>query len=410
MGTMKPFAITCLLAFAMSSGASAAWQHGGGLDGVRVNALSANATHLFAGTRDSGVMRSGDNGTTWQPVNSGLTDRDIRSLQTKGAYVFAGGRDSGVFRSGDNGAGWTAVNTGISSTNIQALGVKDSFLFAGTAGGGVCRSSDNGAQWIEVNKLDDGTDLHFKNIFSFGVSRLYIFIGTWGGSAFRSADNGTTWYLITNGLFDPRENIIPYAFATNDTFVFAGTDRGGVFRARDSAGVWFPVNTGLPDSAVVRAMAMNGKNLYAATQRGVYRSADSGGSWVADNSGMTDTLVHALIVVGTDLYAGTNNGIWKLPLADQTVDAGHIARAMSTADGIRLTISGRSAVKTIGYETGDFKNGVVSLYAPSGKQLFAKRVSGSGAISWNAQNRAGGVYLARLQTGSVRSAVMVIVP
>jgi photosystem II stability/assembly factor-like uncharacterized protein len=238
-----------------------------------------------------------------------------------------------MFRSGDNGASWSAINTGMSSANIQALAVNDSFLFAGTDGGGVCRSSDNGEHWLAVNKLDDGTDLHFKSIYSFGITGTYVFIGTWGGSAFRSADNGMTWYLVTNGLWDPRENIIPLSFAVGDTFLFAGTSGRGVVRAKDSARVWFPAAAGLPDSATVTALALYQDTLFAATQKGIYRSVDNGDNWAADNTGLSDTVVLAFTVSGNQLFAGTNGGgIWRRSLSGMSIPAAPVISILNAMD------------------------------------------------------------------------------
>lgn len=323
MKKSQSFLFACLLTLAMSPSVFAAqWQHSNSLKGERVNALAAGGAYLFAGTRDSGVFRSTDSGASWLRVNTGLTDLSIRALAVRGTYLFAGTEDSGMFRSGDKGASWFAINSGMSSTNIQALAVNDSFLFAGTDGGGVCRSLDNGEHWLAVNKLDDGTDLHFKSIYSFGISSGYVFIGTWGGSAFRSRDNGMTWYMITNGLWDPRENIIPYSWAVGDTFIFAGTSGRGVVRARDSAGVWFPATAGLPDSSTVTALALYKDSLFAATQKGIFVSSNNGDSWAADNTGLSDTVVLAFVVSGNMLFAGTNGGgVWHRALSGMALPA-----------------------------------------------------------------------------------------
>jgi uncharacterized repeat protein (TIGR02543 family) len=205
------------------------------------------------------------------------------------------------------------MNSGLSNFNVQAFGGNDSFFFAGTNGGGVCRSADDGARWTAVN-----TGLVHHNIFSIGVTPGYVFVGTWGGSAFRTADNGLGWYLVTNGLFDPRENIIPYCYATADTFLFTATGGGGVFRAKDSARIWYPFSTGLPDSSFVRALALSGDTIFAATKKGMFRSVSSGADagWVADNDGLSDTLVLSLAASGGFLFAGTEgHGIWRRPLS-----------------------------------------------------------------------------------------------
>src|SRR5208337_782465 len=67
----------------------------------------------------------------------------IYSLATSSTTAFAGSYGSGVFRSGNNGTSWIAVDSGLNfySMNIQSLGVSGSSIFAGTYSSGVLRST-----------------------------------------------------------------------------------------------------------------------------------------------------------------------------------------------------------------------------------------------------------------------------
>jgi photosystem II stability/assembly factor-like uncharacterized protein len=55
---------------------------------------------IFAGTQTSGVLKSTDTGMTWTPVNTGLTNNDVRALAIHhaGGRIFAGTNGRGVFR------------------------------------------------------------------------------------------------------------------------------------------------------------------------------------------------------------------------------------------------------------------------------------------------------------------------
>lgn len=55
--------------------------------------------HVFAGTEKSGVLRSIDNGVTWEPINSGLPHLDVRALALNDSMkqIFAGTNGKGVF-------------------------------------------------------------------------------------------------------------------------------------------------------------------------------------------------------------------------------------------------------------------------------------------------------------------------
>ncbi len=97
---------------------------------------------VFVVGRFEGIMRSTDNGITWQGANTGLPDSTaISSLASRDNYVFAGSVDRGIFVSSNFGATWTAMNSGLTDTEIFSLAVKDSFLYAGTASSGVWRYS-----------------------------------------------------------------------------------------------------------------------------------------------------------------------------------------------------------------------------------------------------------------------------
>ncbi len=93
---------------------------------------------VFVVDRFEGIMRSTDNGITWQGVNAGLPDSiAISSLASIDNYVFAGSVGRGVFVTPNFGETWTAINSGLSDTEIFSLAVKDSFLYAGTGSSGV---------------------------------------------------------------------------------------------------------------------------------------------------------------------------------------------------------------------------------------------------------------------------------
>jgi photosystem II stability/assembly factor-like uncharacterized protein len=72
--------------------------------------LSGNV--LLTGIPPYGILRSIDNGTTWQRSDNGLTG-EVNVLDVIGSTVFAGTIDNGVFRSTDSGKTWQSVNVGL---------------------------------------------------------------------------------------------------------------------------------------------------------------------------------------------------------------------------------------------------------------------------------------------------------
>jgi hypothetical protein len=78
------------------------------------------------------------------------------------------------------------------------------------------------------------------------------------------------------------------------------------------------VQTGGPEGGIIHALAVSGTNLFAGTWNGVFLSRDNGKSWTAINSGWpAETQVTCLGVSGAYLFAGTyGGGVWRLSLSD----------------------------------------------------------------------------------------------
>ncbi len=72
------------------------------------------------------------------------------------------------------------------------------------------------------------------------------------------------------------------------------------------------MNTGLTDRwsniPIVSTLAVSGTNLYAGTDLGVFLSTNNGTNWIAMSNGLMSNPVVALTGSGTNLFAGTLNG------------------------------------------------------------------------------------------------------
>ncbi len=81
----------------------------------------------------------------------GLTNKAIRALVTSGTNLFAGTDNSGVSFSTNNGTNWTAVNNGLTNLNIKSLTIMGENIFTGTTGG-IFFSNNNGTNWQNLNQ------------------------------------------------------------------------------------------------------------------------------------------------------------------------------------------------------------------------------------------------------------------
>jgi hypothetical protein len=64
----------------------------------------------------------------------------------------------------------------------------------------------------------------------------------------------------------------------------------------------------LPTDIYVYAFAVSGTNLFCGTQGGVFRWTNNGASWAEGNTGLTNILASALAVSNANLFAGTYGG------------------------------------------------------------------------------------------------------
>jgi hypothetical protein len=286
-----------------------------------VNALAAGSIGLVAGTSTKGMYFSADSGSTWAPVNTGLAlNAAIDCCAIDGNTIYTGTNSAGVFVSTNNATSWTAINAGlpINSTPF-ALAVIGPDLFAGTTHGGVFRSSDNGATWVAVN-----SGLTNHDIWSLAASATTLFAGTGGGGVFRSTDTGKSWIGVNAGLTVPTTR----ALLITKNAVFAGTTGGGIFRSSDNGLSWTALYS---DSSIAGKYIISlagGTNttgetyLYSGTETGVVYSANSGTTWNPINSGLLHLYAFSLLRTSTDLFAGTDNGVYLFGPAWTRISSG----------------------------------------------------------------------------------------
>ena len=373
--------------------ANAQWtQANGPYSGGKTGCFAVSGTNLFAGTDGGGVFLSTNNGTSWSPMNTGLTQLFVWALAFSGTNLFAG-TSGGVFLSTNNGTSWSS-SPGAGSLGVSAFAVSGTNLFAGTNGGPYL-STDNGTTWKSIK-----TGMTSTQVRALAISGTYLFAGTFGGGVFVSTNNGTSWSLSPGS-----GSTTAYALAFSGTNLFAGTD-GGVFLSTNSGTSWIPASTGLGNNGSVYALALSGTNLFAGTWGdSVFVSTNNGTSWRSVNTGLGSTgSVHALAVSGAYLLAGTDIGVWRRPLSDMISTSVNTLRAdIPSAFALEQNYPNPfNPSTTIRYELP--KSGSVSLriFNTLGQVVASlvagKMEAGYHQATWNA-NVPSGIYFYRLQAG-----------
>jgi photosystem II stability/assembly factor-like uncharacterized protein len=272
---------------------------------------------LFSGTEGEGVLAFVHSDSMWKQVGIGLSGHDVTTLAVKGNKLFAGCSDDGVYLSSDSGASWgtSSLNTGLPNTIVTSFLTKAPSEFATTSSDGVFLSSDSGASWSSVNS--GLSNLHVQAIAASGTN---LVVGTSSMSVasniFLSSDNGSTWTSDNPIFFNEGVN----TFAKIGTHLYAGTwggyqgnFGGGVLLSTDDGQNWTAINNGLSWTDLdVNALQSIGSDLYAMTVGGIFRLADNGhpqnASWKSVNTGFVN--VTTMIELGSRLIAGCSNGLY----------------------------------------------------------------------------------------------------
>lgn len=211
----------------------------------------ASTKTLFAGGHDLGVVKSADNGMTWEKADSGINGKDIHALainplDTKRIYAFSVGM--GIFGSQDSGKTWNRIDDGPANPSVRSFG------YMGTAS-----SMDRRM----------GTD-KTTNIG-------YLWAGT-GGGLFSSFACFCGW-TKTEGI---SSNATIYTLApdpVNKSSMLAGT-KDGIYKTTDEGKSFTQINKDIKNVSAITFDEENQTTVYAATEDGtIYQSSDSGSSW-----------------------------------------------------------------------------------------------------------------------------------
>ena len=331
------------------------WVQTNGPYGGNIEALVVSGTKIFAAAGLGGVFVSTNNGESWSAVNHGLQNTSVWALAARGSNLFAGTWGDGVFRSTNCGETWSAINNGLMDMGITCLAIMDTILYAGTVGGAYL-SVDNGMNWSR-------TDLPAKAVKCFTINGEILFAGVDQAGVYCSTDKGTTWTPVGFG------NSTVWSLAVDGTNLYAATEGWdkGVYFSTDSGMNW--TQTSLVGS--VRALMVSGTNLYAGvSDEGVARSTDHGTSWTYVNTGLpVPTEVKCFAELGMSLFAGMHNVFGSAEGIFRTTNNGTSWTEVNSG----LTSNGATCLEVIGD----------NLIANTGRGVFLSTNSGT---TWESRN------------------------
>ncbi len=221
----------------LSTDGGASWTRSGDVNRTVYSITETATGTLLVGTFNQGIARSTDGGASWTFVDT--PEARIRVLATASDGTVYAGLDNvsdrtvagGIVRSDDDGVTWEYVNAGFGfePSRTQALAVdRAGTVYASfSERPGPYRSTDGGATWIEVRSgLTASTTLLATD------RRGVVVVAQSDGSLYQSRD-GSPWDAIVGPT-----GLVPAALAVEDDGrVYFGTYGRGVYRTAELVAV-----------------------------------------------------------------------------------------------------------------------------------------------------------------------------
>lgn len=250
--------------------------------------------HLFICQQDNGIIRSADDGETWEYLS--IPSSDIGKLAINGNdWIFAADRNrinNSIFRSEDSGNTWTECN--LSGGKIRCLYIsREGYIYAGNESGRFFKSTDDGTTWAS----DSITD---KRINCIGAcSNGQIFVGTDGAGIFSSNDYGETWFQLYNSndyfysmVINPEDNI----FVTTFEDVLISEDYGIS---------WSSTNISLYQQSV---LGIDSSGTVYVSRSGIRKTTNNGQTWTELGG---PYYINAIEPYGDKIYLATSSGVFR---------------------------------------------------------------------------------------------------
>ena len=204
---------------------------------------NSDVLYLGTGINSAPLYKSTNGGANWSVVNSGL-DRAIRGIAVnpQDSNIVYANTISEVYKSFNAGVTWYPLNVSsqipirLISTSISIDGNNPETLFLGNSYDWYYKSPDGGSTWIKLGLGLSANDMPSSVVTGGGLS---IYSVTWD-KLYKSTDNGSTWNLMVNGIKEfgsVYENALQIT-PTNQNSIFAGSNFGGLLSSFDGGNSW----------------------------------------------------------------------------------------------------------------------------------------------------------------------------
>lgn len=400
--------LTAIALCVAASPAAAQWTRVDAVPSGSVFAVRSAGDTIVAGTTTLAYV-STDAGVSWHPSQPAGIGVPIQSVLVRNGTLYVGTGGLGVFATANLGQTWQAFNDGLvggfldSQLDVSDLQVRGDSLYASTFGAGVYVRRLNGVEvWHHFGEEFEPNQASNVRGLAVGGARL-LAAGGANGSVFFRDPGDAEWTLswLDNVGLRPGLEAFGAVWTGTGWVVATGVGRG-VFSSTQGHEPWTAVNLGL-GLLNSGTLALRGHRVFGAFNRNndvvIAHSGDDGRNWEVLDV-FPQALVFQMTTVGTDLYAGRADGLWRRSTATVSVSVNG-ARA-----GLGLAIAGAQPAAhnvRLRFNMPEAGNASIEFFDVAGRraaELAQQSLSaGPHEVSWSAKELGPGVYAVRLTVG-----------
>jgi photosystem II stability/assembly factor-like uncharacterized protein len=216
---------------------------------------------IYCGTAPGALFRSEDGGEHWRRLPTDLgadavrMDFPTRTIAvaidpSQPQHLYVGLEVGGVIRSLDNGETWQTVNAGLAPSvgrldvhGVQVSAARPDTVFISVREGLFC-SRDRGDHWqpLDLHRFSPITYCRDLRVAPHDPRLLYVSLGRAArsveGALLRSHDLGETWRRVDRGL-TPKSTMMAVALtARQPAVIYCAARDGEVFGSHDDGATW----------------------------------------------------------------------------------------------------------------------------------------------------------------------------
>lgn len=284
-----------------------------------LNSVAFTSHAIFCSDRDLGIMRSVDDGVSWEIVNTGLPSTRISGVFTTPAGTLWSSGRLGIQQWNDGDNAWHRPSAGPGFVQMLELTIAPDGEFFASTTDGLFRSADRGVSWSRSDTtLPSGPTQHMTA----GTTSADLF--AWGDGAYRSTDGGAHWAMLEHGI----QQAPISAFSVLPGGVLLASQNGIVLRSSDRGDSWAAATSGDFSQFVSDGNAA----VYASGPSGLMHSTDDGATWTSRNTEFTG-IKHLVRNAVGHLFAS------NYLVVSRSVDGG---RTWGTIESTQLSVADRS--------------------------------------------------------------------